>query len=685
MNEFDAAFAQAMRGNNAPEAAPPPAQSGSEFDAVFAQSMPQAATQPVLSLPGGEKKQKTSAYEQGRAIVNPVVRGLVNAAQGATFNFGDEILGALGAVGKAAMGQDFGDAYRETRDMYRGVSDQYAKDFPIGSIATQLAAGAPLTVAAPLGKLAGAGLSSVAPRAAANVAQVMNPVNAASGLIPRTLQAAGTGFGYGAIGGAGSSTGETVGEVAADAAKGGLISAAIGGATPAITSAIGGGVRNVASRVSDNAAANYARLKVAEAFGRDARGTLAQTGAVDAIDQAIPKLGRYGPEARVVDVGGHSAHGLLDVVATIPGRSKNAVEDAIRSRQAGRSDRLISAADSALRTRGQEFGAALDTLAETRKAAAAPLYAQLRGAVAEVDDDLMALIKRTEGVHGEAQKLYRLQTGEMLDLSKVQPGQRIPFSMLDTLKQSLFDAADSAKRSGGNKMGAAYDNVRVKLTDKLDSISPKDQAGNSIYKMARDAFAGPSQLIDAAETGRTAMRADSFVVKDALKNLSQSEIDAFRVGALQALKEKAGTQGGQSGLLRMWMEPATSGRLKDIFGQDYRQFAAVVAAESRMKNLESVGRGSQTAARQFGAGDLDVSPLKTIAAASSGSPSAIMQAVADNWNRVKTPGPVRDEIGRILLSRDPKQLQMMRGLLGDINRSQAQNAERVGAFSGLLQ
>lgn len=681
MNEFDAAFEQSMR-STSPGAAPlPTAPAGSEFDSAFAQAMPQReATQSGPVLPGAKPKSST-AYEQGRKVGNPVVRGLVNSAQGATFGFGDEILGALGAVGKAAMGQPIGDAYRETRDMYRGISDQYQQDFPIGATVTQLMTGAPLAMANPLGKLAG----SVAPQMAARVAATMNPVNAAAGIIPRTAQAAGYGFGYGAIGGAGSSTGESVGEVAADALKGGVVSAAIGGAAPALSSAIGGGVRNVASRVNDTAAANYARLKVAEAFGRDARGTMAQSGAVDAIDQAIPKLSRYGSEARIVDTGGNSAHGLLDVIATIPGRTKNAVDDAIRSRQAGRADRIVGAADQVLGTRGQEFGSTLESLAKARKDAAAPLYAQLRGAVANVDDDMMALIRRTEGVHGEAQKLYRLQTGELLDLSKVQPGQQVPFSMLDTLKQSLFDAADSAKRQGSNKMGAAYDNARVQLTDKLDAISPKDQSGQSIYKLARDAYAGPSQLIDAAEFGRTAMRADSFAVKDAIRDMSQSEIEAMRVGALQALKEKAGTQGGQANLLKMWMEPATSNRLKDIFGKDYRKFAAVVASESRMKNLESVGRGSQTAARQYGAGDLDVSPLKTIAAASSGSPSAIIQSVADNWNRVKTPEPVRDEIGRILLSRDPQQLQMMRGLFSDINQSQARNAARVGAFSGLLQ
>jgi len=115
---------------------------------------------------------------------------------------------------------------------------------------------------------------------------------------------------------------------------------------------------------------------------------------------------------------------------------------------------------------------------------------------------------------------------------------------------------------------------------------------------------GPSQLLGSAELGRKAMRDDVFDVASAVKSMSQSELEAFRVGALQALREKAGTQGGQANLLKMWMEPATQQRLKVIFGNDYRTFAANVAKEARMKGLETVGRGSQTAARQSGLGDL---------------------------------------------------------------------------------
>lgn len=678
MSDFDAVFSDAIgstTGKKTTEENP--------FDVLFEQSF-KGTESPKIDLPKAPEVTTSADYRAGRQVSNPVARGVINAVNGPLLGFGDEVLGALGALGKIGNGQPFGQNYQETRDMYRGVQDQYKEDFPIGSVATQLATSAPAIMANPLGKGATSIASAVAPKTAASIGNWIAPANQVAGIVPRTVQAASSGFGYGAVSGAGESTSETAGGVAADALRNGAISAAVGGATPGVQSVLGAVGSNVASRVSDSVAGNFARQKVAEAFMRDGRGTLAEQGLANPIDQALPRLFRYGDEARLVDVGGKSTQGLLDTVATLPGRSKNLVEDAIRTRQAGRAGRLVDAADNALGTGGREFGNTLETLDSVRKTAAAPFYRQIESATATIDDDLVSLIQRTEGVHGEAQKLYRLQTGQNLDLSKVGKGDQIPFSMLDTLKQSLYDAADTAKRQGSNKMGAAFDSVRTQLIKKLDDISPVDEAGQSIYKLARDAYAGPSQLMNAAEVGRTAMKADSFVVKDAIKGLSDSELQAFRVGALQALKEKTGTQSGQTSLLKMWMEPATSGRLKDIFGNDYRNFAAAVGAEARMKGLEQVGRGSQTAARQFGAGDLDLSALSSLASASSGSVATAIPAMASAWNRVQTPVAVRDEIGRILLSRDPRTLQSMRGLIGDLNQSRANTARQAGAWGGLL-
>lgn len=639
------------------------------------------ASAPVV----GEDK-KSASYKEGRAVSSPIERGVNNALAGPTFGFWDEIAGAVAAPFKAVKdGVSLSDAYRAGRDRVRGIQDQYKEDFPIGAPVTQLATAAPTIVANPLGKAGGAALTAVSPRAGT----FMNSATQLSGVVPNVTRAAISGFGTGAVTGAGESTAEDLPGMLTDAGRAAATGAAVSGGAGVVGAGVGGIYRNVAPRISSSTAGTYAQQKVAEAIARDGKGAVFESGLSNPAGQAAARFNKLGSEARLVDAGGQNTRQLLDTVATLPGTTKNAVETAIRARQSGRAGRLMDAADNALGTRGAGFQQTIEALAETRSKQAAPFYAKLEGATAQIDDDVLNLLKKTAGVHSEAQNLYRLQTGEAVSLANLKKGDVVPFSMLDTLKQSLHDAADAAKRQGNKKMALALDDARVRLTGKLDDIAPKDANGQSIYKLARDAYSGPSQLIDAAEAGRTAMKADVFDVAAELKGMGAAEREAFRVGALQALREKTGTQSGQTSLLKMWMEPSTRDRLKQIFGNDYRAFAAEVAREARLKGMEGVGRGSQTANRVFGAGDLDVAPAldaaSLVSSAASGNAPGVLAAGARAWNRVSTPEAVRDQMGRILLSggADGRQnLAQMQNIIRDVNRARAQRYEAAGAGIG---
>jgi hypothetical protein len=657
-------------------------QGSSEFETVAKayQEAKQLAVQAPIA-----KAADASYYAEGRKEGNPVIRGLANVVNGPTFGFGDEVVGAVGGAIKTLVNdKSLSQNYRETRDYTRGIQDQYKEDFPIGSTVTQLAASAPTIALNPLGKAAGAGLGAVAPKLAA----WMNPATTLSGVLPNTLRAAVSGAGYGAVSGAGDSRAEDIGGVMGDAALSAATGAVLSGAVQPVAMGVKAVGNNVASRVSDSSAFNYAQQKVAEALGRDARGTVFESGAANPGAQAVARYRKLGPEATVADAGGENTRQLLDTLSTLPGRTKNQVQGVIHDRQAGRAGRLMAQADDSLGTGGAGFRQTVEALDATRKQAASPYYAQLKDLTAQVDDDVLALIQKTKGIHGEAQGLYRLQTGQDVALDGLKKGDSVPFGMLDSLKQSLNDAADSAKRQGNKRMGLALDEVRTQLTGKLDAIAPKSD-GVSVYKLARDAYAGPSQLMDAAEMGRAALKADASEISGSLQKMAPSEVEAFRVGVLQALREKTGTQSGQTSILKMWMEPSTSQRLKEVFGKDYREFAAAVAKEARLKGLESVGRGSQTANRMFGAGDLDLAPLldtaSIAASAARGSPTGLLSGAANVWNRVQTPQAVRDQMGDVLLSKGAKggaNLAEMQGLIRRINQANSSQAQALGGLLG---
>ena len=51
--------------------------------------------------------------------------------QGPLFSFLDEMTGAVQGIKSAATGGEFAPAYREGRDLIRGMEEQYRKDYPI--------------------------------------------------------------------------------------------------------------------------------------------------------------------------------------------------------------------------------------------------------------------------------------------------------------------------------------------------------------------------------------------------------------------------------------------------------------------------------------------------------------------------------------------------------------------------
>jgi hypothetical protein len=213
-------------------------------------------------------------------------------------------------------------------------------------------------------------------------------------------------------------------------------------------------------------------------------------------------------------------------------------------------------------------------------------------------------------------------------------------------------------------------------------MSPKDAAGQSIYAQARNAYAGPSQISDAVEMGRDALGEKSVELASLVSGLSGGEVDGFRIGALQALRELVGKESGQTILLKMWKEPATSDKLRIIFGNDYRQFSAAVAKERNLKAMESIGRGSQTAARLAGNEDLGADVGEMVAAGKTGDIGALIAGGKKIANRTALPENTRNQLANLLLQRGNDAETMLRTLdqvTRNINRRRAAGAAVAGS------
>ncbi|CAB5212779.1 hypothetical protein UFOVP189_48 [uncultured Caudovirales phage] len=635
-------------------------------------------------------ERKSPSYEQG-AQKSTAEKAVLTALQGPTLGYFDELAGAVAAPLLAYQQNiPLGQAYQQQRDVVRGATESFTQDRPFTSAGLQGIASVPLAMSTLTSRAIGAAsapvvsaIEGVAPKVAAGMqsaGQYLAGAPAAGqtmGMGQRMAQAGAAGVGYGLIGGAGSSTGENTGQIAEDALKSAAIGGILGPVTQPVMGIVGAGGRQIAARVSDAAASRYGQQKVAEALLRDTPPDLLQS----ALTMSQARMGKLGPEARIADIGGANVRGLLDTLATLPGETKQALERAIRERQAGRAGRMMTAADEALGTQGAQFQQSLDAFNTMRKTQAQPFYDAIKDASVTVDDNLLTLLQKSKDLQGGAETLFRRQTGQEINLGNLKKGDVVPMTVLDSVKQSLYDAAQTAKQSGSGNQAKAIDDIRVNLTRFLVDKSPK-LGGQSAYRQALDKWAGPSQMMDAAELGRKAMTGDIVNFKQELSTLSGSEIDAFRIGALQSLRQKTGTESGQTSLLKMWKEPATQERLKAVFENDYRKFSTAVAQEARLKGLESAGRGSQTASRLAGMTDLDIAPAMAAGqSVMSGNVPGMITSAVGLANRISTPEPVRNQMGQILLSRDQQRLN---DLMMELRRQgeARSRAAGLGGFTG---
>ena len=619
-----------------------------------------------------KKYSKSDSYEAGRNAPG-ALRGLMSVINGPTMGFGDEIIGALGAPLNALVnGGSITDRYKEGRDYARGAQDMERETNPWTTGLTQAAASAPMSAF----NLFGAGGA------------------ATMGIMGQTARAAGTGAAYGAVGGAGNSTADSVGGVAIDAGVGAATGGALGGVALPVGRVLGAVGGNVAQRVSRSSAENYAQQKVAEALARDSRGSVVQSGLSNPVLQAQSRLGKLGDAAVVADSGGMNTRQLLDTMAMLPGKSKDAAERLIRERQAGSASRLINSADSSLGTNGARLNGTIEDFVSARATAAEPLYSQLGQAVVSQPSQRLQSILAAADTLGATKLGQQMSTARQLpyslDLSRPQGW---AMRDLDHVKQGMDQLIAKQWDAANGKLtplGTSYQQLKDKLVMELDTATQNPQTGASLYKSARDAYAGPSALIDAARAGQSSISKNEAAISQLTGAMSTSEKDAFKVGAFEALREKLGrSDAGRTEVLNMWKNPATRDRLKAMFGDElsFRSFAATAAKESRLKGLESVGRGSQTASRQFAAGDLDTAALSEAGAlagsVASASPVGMLASGAKLWNRVSTPETVRDQIGRILMSGGTQGRAELQSL-SDITRKINQQRATVSTGAGLL-
>jgi len=620
-----------------------------------------------LPLP---KEINITAEEKQGATLPKAARLAMTTAQGPTLGFADELAGIIQAPFIARPGEPISDAYTRGRDIYRSGVQSYQQEQPIGAAVAQGAGALPLGILN-IGR-------SIAPQ--------VGPV----------LRSIGAGGLFGLISGAGEA--ESVQQIPEEALTSGGTSAILGGATELgmkVARPVASILKTQAGRaipesirgLVGGSSVDIARNRVAQAMLRDGASP----------DQVIARMSKLGDDAILAESAGYNTRDLLDTMATLPGRTKNYTEELIRQRQSQRGGRISESAQKQLSPTGARLADSVESLITKRDVDATPLYNQLKTINVALDDDLKEILDAANklGAFGRAKQIS-IGLREPFTLKDFNKANDASMPDLDKVKRGLDDiiSSKSALNDKGeiNEFGRSVLQLKRDFLSRLDDATVDPNTGASLYKGARNAYAGPSALISAAELGRTVLNKPAATIKTLVKDMSDSELESFRVGAYEGLRDLAGTQSGQTRLLNMWKEPSTQERLKEIFPSEraFRLFASDVAGEARKKEIQSVGRGSQTAGREARMEDVGLETLKDTAniaaAAKTMDIGSLINMLSNSMKRTSVPEPVRNEIGRILMSRatSADEVKILRNVIDKMKKEQEAQAMTSGIIGSQL-
>jgi len=219
----------------------------------------------------------------------------------------------------------------------------------------------------------------------------------------------------------------------------------------------------------------------------------------------------------------------------------------------------------------------------------------------------------------EVQRLEALAEGRAFNpteyaiVGKAEDGKAIVGSvpnmrLLDAAKRGLDEILEGYRDGTTRKLnldqrGRAIDNVRKALVSELDSINPN-------YKPARDAWAGPSQSMNAVSMGEDFLQRDAEEISRAMASMSSADRDFYKLGAARTLQDKAASAADNADLTkRLFGNPAVRKKISEVFGSGAADsFAKSMAAERQMFDTQQFVLGGSQSANKFG----DLMPPTTL-------------------------------------------------------------------------
>ena len=479
------------------------------------------------------------------------------ALQGLSMGFSDEAIARLRSMGG---GQSYEDLVKAEREGLR----KYAEENPRTAVASEL--GGALVPALFTG---GAGAIPAVSKAVGPKLAGMLFGKAPS--IPRMM---GYGAGSGAVTAVGTSE-KPPGELGGEAVKGATVGAVTTGtlgllgkyvAMPAFSK-----IKQSLGFGDSNKAADLAIVKALEKDGMTP-------------DQALAKMQSMSRgEITLADLGENTA-ALLRNATAAPSPARRIGKSELVNREMERIPR-VSEDLRTLMSGSKDFYTDVLDLIKKRKDEADPLYKAAYAGAPTFSPATAPDIARLRNLptFKEAMKIGAKRMADN-EIDITDP--RNTLRGLHETKIALDDMIENAMREGSGGQAATLLNMKRRLLADMEKASPE-------YKIARQTFAGDSELLTAMKEGQqiyTMPELDMRKLIDRFKD-SPSEYDAFRSGISQAMLEKLRVAGPTADPVKSILSRDAEQKLRRAFRDDaaFDEFKDRLMQEQRMLQTEKAG------------------------------------------------------------------------------------------------
>lgn len=355
------------------------------------------------------------------------------------------------------------------------------------------------------------------------------------------------------------------------------------------------------------------------------------------------------PESKPVslmELGGENAIGRARAARAIPSRAKEVIPTRLHERQAGAEERIINdlIETSGIGKRMNVYDAA-DDIIDARSKDADRLYGQISD-VEVSSPELVRFLKNKniQRAYARAQssaenrataegddQLLLPALDEIID-EKGSLKKGLSLATLDRVKRGLDDLIYAGKRGGavdadpltkeagglGPDAMASLKKLRGAFVKVLDDAVPE-------YKNARDVFAGHTAMKDALEEGRKLYRTPPALAERMLRDMSASEREMYRKGAIEAFFDRVEGLGSGSDIARrVGDKTLDKKRMRLLFEDDaaYDQFRTLLGHEAWMAHSRNTVLGnSQTADKLMEIADMLDAPIEPVMQLMTGNPT----------------------------------------------------------------